>query len=331
MCQINISKRNRGGITIKVLFTLKYEEDMMNRVRDLGYEVVFNTEGKKSNLANLSQEELDSIDVLVTYNSFGKLDISKMNNLKFIQLASTGFDQFPVDKIANKDIILSNNKGGYSIPIAEWIVMMVLQTYKNTYGFYEKQKNKEWKTDFSVEEIYGKKIGFIGTGTIALEAAKRLKAFGVEIWGCNTDGRGIKYFDRCFSIETMEELFENCDIIVSTMPLTNKTIKIINKDKFKLMKEGASFINVGRGQVIDEDDLIEFAHKFRCIVLDVFNEDTLPKESKLWDLDNIIITPHNSWVSQNNNVRTFNLFYNNLKKFIQNKQVDNMIDLNKGY
>ena len=91
----------------------------------------------------MTDKELESIDVLVTYNSFGKLDISKMKNLKYIQLGSTGFDQVPTDKIINRDIILCNNKGVYSIPIAEWIVLMILQIYKNSKSFYNKQ-NKKW-------------------------------------------------------------------------------------------------------------------------------------------------------------------------------------------
>ncbi len=185
--------------------------------------------------------------------------------------------------------------------------------------------------DFLVSEVYGKKIGFLGTGTLALESAKRLKAFGVEIWGCNTDGRSLKYFDKCYSSEGMDEIFLNCDVVISTIPATKDTYKIINKEKLSLMKDGSSIINVGRGKVLDESDLLEYSYKFRAIALDVFDQEPLSKESKLWDLDNIIITPHNSWVSEQNSVRSFNLFYNNLKKYISNKNLDNVVKLEKGY
>lgn len=279
----------------------------------------------------MSDEELESIDVLVTYNSFEKLDICKMKNLKYIQLGSTGFDQVPIDKVKGKNIIICNNKGGYSIPISEWIVSNILQIYKNTKTFYDKQHKKQWICDYGVSEVYGKRIGFLGTGTIALESAKRLKAFGVEIWGCNTDGRNIKYFDKCFSTEDMDEIFINCDIVVSTIPSTKNTYKLIDKSKFEIMKEGSSFINVGRGKIVDEDDLIEYAPKFRGIALDVFQEEPLDENNKLWDLENIIITPHNSWVSEQNSLRSFNLFYNNLKRYISNKELDNKIEIEKGY
>lgn len=318
-------------IKIKVLFTLKFSEEEFNRIRDLGYEVVFNSEGNKSTLDKMTDEELKSIDVLVTYNSFPKLDISKMKNLKFIQLGSTGFDQVPVDKIINKNILLCNNKGGYSIPISEWIVSTILQIYKNTKSFYEKQDKKQWICDYTVSEVYGKRIGFLGTGTLALESAKRLKAFGVEVWGCNTNGRDIRYFDKCFSTEEMDEIFSKCDIVISTIPSTKDTYKLVNKDKFNIMKEGSSFINVGRGKILDEEALIEYASKFRGIALDVFDEEPLSQDSKLWDLDNIIITPHNSWVSEQNSIRSFNLFYNNLKKYISDKKPENIVEIEKGY
>ena len=279
----------------------------------------------------MTDEELESIDVLVTYNSFEKLDISKMKNLKYIQLGSTGFDQVPKDKIINRDILLCNNKGGYSIPIAEWIVSTILQIYKNTKAFYVKQLKKQWICDYSVSEIYGRRIGFLGTGTLALESAKRLKAFGVEIWGCNTDGRSIKYFDKCFSTDDMDEIFKNCDVVVSTIPSTKQTYNIVNKDKFELMKEGACLINVGRGKILDEEDLLKYASKFRAVALDVFQEEPLSENSKLWELDNIIITPHNSWVSEQNSIRSFNLFYNNLKKYISDKEPENIVRIEKGY
>ena len=313
------------------MFTLKFSEEEFDKIRDLGYEVVFNSEGNKSTLDKLTEEELDSFDVLVTYNCFEKLDISKMKNLKYIQLGSTGFDQVPKDKVLNRDIIISNNKGGYSIPISEWIVFNILQIYKNSKSFYKKQENNLWQQDFSIEEIYGKTIGFLGTGTIACESAKRLKAFGVEIWGCNTDGRDIKYFDKCLSKEHMDELFRNSDVVISTIPATKESEKMINKDKFEIMKNGSVFINVGRGKVVNEEDLYEYSSKFRGIALDVFENEPLSIDNKLWDLDNIIITPHNSWVSQQSDIRHFNLFYNNLKKYIQNKSVDNLIQIEKGY
>ena len=173
---------------MKVLFTKNYGEEKFDKIRELGYETIYYNENVVTN-----NEEVDDIDVLVTYNPFKNLDINKMRNLKYIQTTSVGIDQIPLDKILNRDIIIANNKGGYSVPIGEWIVMTILEIYKNSKKLYEQQSNKKWKINFKVSELTGKKIGFIGTGTLATEGAKRLKGFNVEIWGVNTTGSKKEY------------------------------------------------------------------------------------------------------------------------------------------
>ena len=311
---------------MKVLFTKNYGEEKFDKIRELGYETIYYNENVVTN-----NEEVDDIDVLVTYNPFKNLDINKMKNLKYIQTTSVGIDQIPLDKILNRDIIIANNKGGYSVPIGEWIVMTILEIYKNSKKLYEQQSNKKWKINFKVSELTGKKIGFIGTGTLATEGAKRLKGFNVEIWGVNTTGSKKEYFDKCFSSEQMDEVFRNCDTVVCTIPATKDTLGIINNDKFEIMKNDSVFINVGRGNIVNEKDLIQYMHKFRGVALDVFENEPLDKDNELWNFDNIIITPHNSWVSDKNDERTFNMIYNNLKNYIEGKSLKNEVDIYKGY
>ena len=311
---------------MKVLFTKNYGKEKFDKIRELGYEVIYYDENSVTN-----NEDVNNADILVTYNPFKTLDVSKMNNLKYIQTTSIGIDQIPLDKISNRDIIIANNKGGYSVPIGEWIVMSILEIYKDSRKLYEQQSNKKWKINFSITELSGKKIGFLGTGTLATEAAKRLQGFDVEIWGVNTTGSNKKYFDRCFSSEQMDEVFKHCDTVVATIPATKDTIGIINKDKFELMKKGSVFINVGRGNIVNEKDLIMYMNKFRGVALDVFENEPLDISSELWQFDNIIITPHNSWVSDKNDERTFNMIYNNLKNYIESKPLNNKVDIYKGY
>ena len=111
---------------MKVLFTKDYGKEKFDKIRELGYEIMYYNENIVTN-----NEDVDSAYILVTYNPFRTLDINKMENLKYIQTTSIGIDQIPVDKILNRDIVIANNKGGYSIPIGEWIVMSILEIYKN--------------------------------------------------------------------------------------------------------------------------------------------------------------------------------------------------------
>ena len=311
---------------MKVLFTKDYGKEKFDKIKELGYETIYYNENTITN-----NDDVDTADILVTYNPFKTLDISKMKNLKYIQTTSIGIDQIPIEKTISRDIIIANNKGGYSIPIGEWIVMSILEVYKNSKKFYEQQLNQKWKMNFSISELTGKKIGFIGTGTLATEAAKRLQGFDVEIWGVNTTGYHKEYFDKCFVSNEMDEVFKNCDVVVATIPATKDTLGIINKDKFKIMKDDSVFINVGRGNIVNQKDLIKYIKKFRCVVLDVFENEPLDKDSELWTFDNIIITPHNSWVSDKNKERTFDMIYNNLKNYIENKPLKNIVDIYKGY
>lgn len=311
---------------MKVLITVKISDEQLEKIKSLGYEIIRISESKIKNC-----EEVDDADILVTYNPFKRLDISKMKNLKYIMLTSVGFDQLPKEKVIKQNIQVTNNRGGYSIPMSEWIVMCILEIYKKSKMLYKQQQDKVWHMDFGISELYGSRIGFLGTGTIAVEAAKRLNGFGVEIWGYNTNGREVEYFDRCFGKNQINEIFKNCDVVVSIMPCTENTIGMIDKDKFELMKQGSSFINVGRGKIVNEEDLIKYLDKFKGVALDVFEQEPLPKESPLWDADNVIVTPHNCWVSDKNDIRVEKLMYSNLKKYKEGKQVDNIVNIERGY
>ncbi len=313
---------------MKALFTYHYGEGKMKSISDLGYEIINIHESKISNC-----EEIEDIEVLVCYNPFNSLDITKLNKLKWIQLSSIGIDQAPLGYIKEKGIILSNNKGGYSIPMGEWIVLKILEIYKNSKYFYGKQSGKEWKLSTKVLELYGKNVGFIGTGTIAKEGAKRLQGFGVNIYGLNTRGSGVEYFDKCFAMEEIDKLLAISDIVVCTIPYTNMTHNLLNEEKMDRMKNGSVLINVSRGNIINEEDLIIKLRegKYLGVALDVFDHEPLPKDSPLWSFDNVYITPHNSWVSEMRNERRFKNIHENMRRYINGETLINLVNINRGY
>ena len=313
---------------MKTLITgaFKYSKEQIEKLNSIGCETVFIQDEREKLDIDVSCIEAVICNGLFLYN-----DISKFKSLKFIQLTSAGFDRVDMEYIKNNNIEIHNAKGVYSAPMAEWVVLKILEIYKNSKKFHEQQINKKWKMNFSITELSGKKIGFIGTGTLATEAAKRLQGFDVEVWGVNTTGHNREYFDKCFASDKMDEVFKNCDVVVVTIPATKDTLGIINKDKFEIMKDDSVFINVGRGNIINEKDLIKYMNKFRGVALDVFENEPLDKNSELWEFDNIIITPHNSWASDKNEERTFNMIYDNLKNYIENKPLKNTVDILKGY
>ncbi len=313
---------------MKVLFTYNYGKEKMNKIKELGYEIVYENEQEVCN-----NENINDIDALVCYNPFERIDMEQFAKLKLIQLSSIGIDQAPIDYIKRNNIILSNNRGGYSIPIGEWIILKILEIYKNSWNFYKNQENKFWKINTNLLELYNKNIGFIGTGTIAIEAAKRLQGFGVNVYGLNTSGRDVEYFDKCFSIDDMDNFLPKCDVVVISIPYTKKTHHLIDAKVIDKMKDNCVLINIARGSIINEFDLIDKIKqgKFLGVALDVFEQEPLSKESPLWNLDNVILTPHNCWISENRNDRRFEVIYENLKRFKNDEELINIVNLSKGY
>ncbi|MFZ5967858.1 MAG: phosphoglycerate dehydrogenase [Bacillota bacterium] len=313
---------------MKALFTYNYGTDKMNLIQQLGYDVIYVYE--KDAVVN---EKTKDAEILICYNPFPTLDIKQMKNLRWIQLSSIGIDQAPVAYLKESGIILTNNKGGYSIPIGEWIVMKILEMLKNSKGLYVLQEQKKWNMDTTLLELYGKTVGFIGTGSIAAEGARRLQGFDVRIIGLNTSGRNVPYFDQCYAMEEIDCMLNQCDVVVLTIPYTEKTHHLINQEKFEKMKDATYLVNVSRGSIIDEQALIKYLQngKVRGAALDVFEEEPLPAVHPFWDIQNVIITPHNSWISEMRNERRFSTVYENMKRYANGQRLLNIVDLEKGY
>ncbi len=313
---------------MKVLFTYDYGKEQLDRIRGLGYEVVIINEDTFTEL----QVPFDA-DVLCCYNPFERVDINKFTKLKLILLSSIGIDFIPKDDIIKNSIILTNNRGGYSIPMGEWIVMNLLMLSKKSTTFWDNKKQKKWKLDTKLTELYGKTVTFLGTGTISTEAAKRLQGFGMNVVGVNTKGTISQYFDKAYSLDEVKTAISMADYLVMVLPFTEKTHHFLDQEKLGWMKDSARLINVSRGNVIDERAMAK-ALKDKAIAgaaLDVFEEEPLSVDSELWDMDNVYISPHNSWISEQRDARRFNLIYENLKAYIEDKPLKNVVDIRRGY
>ncbi len=314
---------------MKVLLTYDFKDDnKIKKLESLGYEVIV----AKEKELEINEDNKD-IDVLVTVGAFDYVDIDKFENLKLIQLLTTGVNQVPKEKVINSDLILANNKLGFNIPIGEWIVLSVLQLAKQSKKFFKQQDNKEWKMDWQLSEIYNKTIGFLGTGDIAKEASKRLQGFGVNIVGINSTGNPTEYFEKTYSLDNMNEVLGSFDYLVVALPYTKDTHQLVNREFIDKLKDGVSIVNIARGTIIDEKEMIKSLEsgKIASAALDVFEIEPLPADNPLWEMENVIVTPHNSWSSEVHDERRFDITYENLKRFINGEEIINIIDLERGY
>ena len=310
---------------MKVVSKVKYKEEQIKAIEDLGYELI---------IRPLELEDCDyDCDILHCYAYYTNKNADKSTNLKLIQLESIGFEHIPQDIVLSKNIIVANQKGIYSKPIGEWIVFNILEIIKNAKKLYENQKNRKWEFVSGIDELEGKTLLFLGTGTISIEAVKRLSNFGVKLIGLNTNGRHIEGFDECHKLSDINEYSKNADFIINVLPATDKTTNFLNKSVMDKFKKGIYFINVSRGAVVNQNDLIEALRNgtIKTSCLDVFDVEPLDPSSDFWDMENVYVTPHISWNSYKKRDRVYETLYTNLKNFAENKELINIVDLKKGY
>lgn len=294
----------------KLLLTgaFKYSREQLSNLEHLGYEIVFVQDERKA--LNIDVSDIDAVvcNSLFLYN-----DIKEFKNLKTIQLTSAGLDRVPLDYINEKGIQLFNARGVYSIPMAEWAILKTLEIYKKSRVFYKNQELHKWEKQRELSELTDKTAAIIGYGNVGKEIAKRLKAFGVNVISVDRQIKEDEYVNESILIDNLDIALVKSDIIILTLPLTDETQYLINEEKINVMKDSAVLINLSRGGIIDETDLIEFLNKdkFLGVALDVFEEEPL-KESTLWDFEQVIITPHNSFASNKANERLFELMIKNL-------------------
>lgn len=235
---------------------------------------------------------------LFLYNS-----IERFTNLRLIQLTSAGLDRVPLDYIRAHDIELHNATGVYSVPMAEFAVCGILQMYKQSRFFAADQAQHKWEKHRGLLELSSKRVCILGCGDVGREIAKRLKAFDCRITGVNRTVRVLPDFDEILPLEKLPDAASVGDILICCIALTAETRDIVSKEIFDCLPAGAIFVNVARGALADDASLTAWLQSGGHAVLDVFEEEPLPENSPLWDMENVILTPHNSFVGDGNRVR----------------------------
>ncbi|MDO5041325.1 MAG: NAD(P)-dependent oxidoreductase [Peptoniphilus sp.] len=312
---------------MKVLFTGNFRDEVVEKIRDLGFEVDVAT----SKMVKAKDYPRDA-QILCGSILIEKMDLREFKNLEIILTYSIGVDYLDHDYLRENNIVLCNNKGAYAEPIGEWIIYDLMAIDKFAKQNIENQNNKIWKRRSQTYNLYNKKILFLGTGDISTEAAKRLANFKMEIIGFNTRGKEKEHFNRCVSLEGLKDALGEADYVVMVLPLTKDTYKFMDAEKFEAMKDNAVFINVGRGETVDEKALTEAAKtKLRAAALDVFEKEPLPQDSPLWEMDNVYVTPHVADLSEDAEDRILINVKENLKRISEGRELINIVNLKKGY
>lgn len=258
-------------------------------------------------------EQPERYEAVVCNGLFLHNPIERFTNLRLIQLTSAGLDRVPLDYIRAHGIELHNAAGVYSVPMAEFAIGGILQLYKQSRFFAANQAQHRWEKHRSLLELSGKHVCILGCGDVGREIAKRLKAFDCRITGVNRTVRKLPDFDEVLPLDKLADTTSVCDILICCIALTSETRGIVRKEVFDRLPAGAVFVNIARGALEDEAALTAWLQSGGHAVLDVFEEEPLPETSPLWDMENVILTPHNSFVGDGNHVRLLATIKENLK------------------
>lgn len=254
------------------------------------------------------------VEGVVCNGLFLSHSIEKFKNLRYIQLTSAGFDRVSMDHVKEHNIEIHNARGVYSIPMAEFAIAGVLTLYKRMRFFTDNQKECKWEKHRGLMELSGKTVVIVGCGSVGTECAKRFRAFGCEVIGVDLFPRADENYERMVELRELDNELPGADVVVLTLPLTDETRHMMNREKLGLLKNTAVLVNIARGAVIDTEALIDVVDHIGGAVLDVFEEEPLSGDNSLWVKENVILTPHNSFVGEGNSNRLSTVIIDNLRR-----------------
>lgn len=246
-------------------------------------------------------------------------------SLKWVQSLSAGVDKLePLRELFPK-LIISKISGVHGIPMSESAIMYILMFLNRMPFIMRNQVKGVWEKPPlpGSDDCHEKVVGIVGMGDIGRQVAKKCKLFGMTVYGSKLDTLPEEDLDRIFSVEENKEMISKCDFVISLLPAMPSTMNFFNDEIFDSMKDGAYLISMGRGTVVDENALVRALKKGKLAgaAMDVFAREPLPKDSPLWNMENVIITPHCSANTPFYYDRAIGLLCDNLKDFLEGRPI----------
>lgn len=316
----------------KMVITHKLEQHYYKQIKEIlpDWELVVGKEKA------IWQDHILDAEIIAGWKKGLEKDcLSPHSKLKWLQTWSAGVDSLPLKELALKNIDLTSANGVHAYPISETIFALMLGLTRKIHTYVRNQLSMVWDHANMGLEIHEKTVGIIGVGAIGKETAKIAKAFGMKVIGVRHSGKPEDCVDEMYTTNQLPVLLPRCDYVVITLPLTQQTYHLFGAEQFQHMKSSAFFINIGRGEIVVEADLVN-ALKEGTIAgagLDVFETEPLTKESPLWEMENVIVTPHTSGSTEHYDKRVIEtILIPNLKDYISSgKPSINRVDFSKGY
>lgn len=253
---------------------------------------------------------------------------------RWVHAASAGVDSFLFPALVDDPgVVLTNARGVYDEPTAEYVLGLILALAKDFPGMWEHQRRREWRPRLS-DGITGRTVLVWGTGPIGRAIARLLGAVGMRVCGAGRKARtDDPDFGTVHGSTTLTSALGEADYVVLAAPLTKSTRGMVDASVLAAMKPGARLINVGRGGLVDEEALIDHlaAGRLAGAALDVFGQEPLPARSPLWDMPGVMISPHTAGETTSEREALVEVFLDNLTRHIEGRPLRNVVDKRRGY
>lgn len=258
-------------------------------------------------------------------------------SLKWVQGTSTGIGQAVVELgWAESDVVFTTARGVHSGPLAEFCIMAMLMFAKDAFRMAAEKDRRHWER-FAGTELRGKTLAVISLGSGGQAVARRARCLGMRVIGTKRTIEGFEPTalgaEQLYPWTDLDPMLARADFVVLYLPHTSETEGLIGEHELSVMKEGAVLVNVARGAIWDQKAVVRALQsgKLGGLASDVFEEEPLPETSPLWDMPNVIISPHSGSAAASENAKLTELFCDNLKRYLAGRPLKNVLDTERRY
>jgi phosphoglycerate dehydrogenase-like enzyme len=263
--------------------------------------------------------EADAVLIAPRYGSVLTELWRELEKVRWIHTLAAGVEFLPFDLLRRSDVVVTSSRGLYADALGEFVVAAMLWFAKDLRRLIRNQAERRWEP-YTVERLEGQSAGIVGYGGIGQAVGRRASALGMRVISVRRRQE--------LGEPTLDEVIATSDYVVMCTPLTPATYRLMSEERIALMKNSAVFINVGRGATVDETALAQALRdgRIRGAALDVFATEPLPPDHPLWQLDNVLISPHTADHTRDSHVRAMQFFIENLRRFRAAESLENVVD-----
>jgi phosphoglycerate dehydrogenase-like enzyme len=286
------------------------------------------------------EDELRDSEIVFTI-SLRPEQFAVAQKLRWIHAPAAAVDQLLIPALVNSDVVVTNAREVHGPVVAEHVIALIFALAKKIHQAVRLQQKHAWGQDRlwnempRPRELSGATLGLIGLGNIGSEVAKRASALGMRVIASREHAHNEKPtgVDEVVNSDQVDWILGQSDFVVLAAPLTPGTRGLVNAARLAAMKPDGCLINVGRGPLVDENALADALRNRRIggAALDVFEQEPLPSDSVLWDLENLLITPHTAALTEKLWQRHYELFSGNLRRYLSEEPLLGVVDKQKGY